>query len=662
MSSLKQIGASVLHDSDYQGFSTFFSDVWASKHEYIVIFARRCYALNNAFLRMNFEEKERMEKAERIMTQNALLLYAGEFAQCYQKNGSFPRVLLVDDIMLHGRGVAKVLHDFESLICQELEEIWKAEEFSDNDRYYVHRNLVAATDIWIYAINEAPALIDTSLMRRITYVKKQRGNDLKDLSLRISNCLQKLNEPNTSYRYSFPIPKSKLLNPAETWQPVNWQYRGRPYTVYFKKLHDNKSFFPMVYTHGMEYIKTLSGDTEEYIWATGVAVGGDISTEAFNKVCTEVIEVLQDEAGADKEHPDKFSFLIRTLQNKNDLLQRQKVQLISFFLSAVHVYDFCQTYGIDIKYNYQASKEPFRQLEKTVLFDTHKVVTNFGKKADVNDAIWALFVENSQLIRKLWDPLGKLQQITSQLSVEGNGEAPEDYNTYNRMVEDIFYRLGTDSEYEAYEISTNKKRFMPSAYAESPDVISLCKCISEAEQELGRVNMHSALACLTVLVDCGLAAMNFVYNPVSKEVRCMFKAGELSTYTVPRRYHWFIPALVLIEKEYYDQGERCAALNEFIDQLSLDEDQTEPGNGADEDEKKALAELKGNGRRFIDRIYRCGQKLSDWDINLVSADDWADGGQAGSYLDFRIRSNMRRNVYILKAREFLQKKWFSRFS
>lgn len=666
--SLEQIGVSILHDSDYHGFCTFFKDIWASKHEYVVIFARRCYALNNVFLRIFFEEKERQEKAERIISQNALLLYADEFANHYRKFGVFPGVLLVDDVMLHGRGVAKLLYDFENLICQELKKSWDHADFTENDRYYVHQRLIAAVDISIYAMNKAPALMDSSFMRRIKYATQQRSNELKDLSLRISTYLQKANEPNTSYRYSFPVPTVRLLSVVRNWHRVSWQYRGKKYDVFFKQCDDLGHFYPMVYTHGVEYIKDVKNTSalEEYTWVTGVAVGGDVSREDFDTVCADVIKVLQKEVCQDKKNPGKFDFLIKILQSDHDLQQRQKVQLMSFFLSAVYVYDFCNEYGINVDMTYKKIVHDSSDIEKNILFDMHKIVTNFGKRADVNDGIWALFDENSNLIQLLREPLLKFQSITSQISrdVINESSTANSSNVYNRLVEDIFYRLGTDSEYEAYEISANNRRFVPSSHNGSPDVISLCKCLSEAEEVVGQLDIYSILACVTILVDCGLAAMNFAYNPVSKKIQCMFKAGELSTFTVPRRYHWFIPALALIEKEYYAKDDRRAILSEFIEQLSLEVSQTSNGYTADENEQKAFSELKANGNQFIDRIYRCGQIINDWNINLLTMDDWMDSNseQTGSYLDFLMRNNARRNVYIAKAKAFLQKKWSGRFA
>lgn len=666
--SLEQIGASILHDSDYHGFCTFFKDIWASKHEYVVIFARRCYALNNVFLRIFFEEKERQEKAERIISQNALLLYADEFANHYKKSGVFPSVLLVDDVMLHGRGMAKLLHDFESLICLELKKSWQHANFTENDRYYVHQRLIAAVDISIYAMNKVPVLMDSSFIRRIKYVKQQRSNELKDLSLRISTYLQKANEPNTSYRYSFPVPTGMLLSAVQNWHRVSWQYRGKKYDVFFKQCDGLGSFYPMVYTHGVGYIKDVKNTSalEEYTWVTGVAVGGDISREDFNAVCTDVIKVLQKEASQDKKNLEKFDFLIKILQSDHDLQQRQRVQLISFFLSAVYVYDFCNEYGINIDVTYKKIVRDSSDIEKNILFDTHKIVTNFGKRADVNDGIWALFDEKSNLIQHLREPLLKFQSITSQMSTGMIGESAtvNGSNVYNRLVEDIFYRLGTDSEYEAYEISANNRRFVPSSHRGSPDVLALGKCLSEAEAVIGQLDIHSILACVTILVDCGLAAMNFAYNPITEKIQCVFKAGELSTFTIPRRYHWFIPALALIEKEYYTKDDRCTILSEFIEQLSLDASQASNGYTADENEQKAFSELKANGNQFIDRIYRCGQTINDWNINLLTMDDWMDrdSDQTGSYLDFLIQNKARRNVYIAKAKTFLQKKWSGHFA
>ncbi len=682
--SLAQIGESVLHDSDYHGFHSFFNEVWASKHNFIVIFARRCYALNNVFLRILFDEKERKKKAERIITQNALMLYADEFANVYKKTGTFPSILLVDDIMLHGRGVATLLYNFEELIWDSLtkysdpsrqQSVSSAQSvFAENDRYYVHQKLIAAVNISIYAMNKAPTLMDESFIRCIKYVKQQRSTDLKDLSLRISTFLQSANEPNTSYRYSFPIPTTKLLTPAKNWLKIPWKYRGKLYDIYYKRKEGSENFYPIVYSHGEEYIK-IENDCETtreaYTWVTGVAVGGDIHFEQFNNICNEIISILKDEGDKDKKNPTKFNFLIKILNSKHPLQQRQRTQLISFFLSSFYVYDFCKEFEINVDTTYKRISKESSDVEKNILFDVHKIVGNFGKPKDVNDAIWALFDENSKLMQRLQKPLETFSILPSQISWSGYSENTDytkhDNNIcvqYNRLVEDILYVLGTNSEYEAFEIRSNRKRFIPSSHKDSPDTLSLCQCLSEVGRKNNQstspipLDAHSILACLTVLVDCGLAAMNFGYDPTSGYIQCMFKAGELSTFTIPRRYHWFIPALSLIEKEYHTNEDRYAVLNEFITQLDSTEQIKDPN------EHDSLTHLIKQGTGFIERLYRCGQTINDWNINLLTIDDWVDTNPAQdcSYLNFLLHNKTRRSIYLKKAKVFLQKKWVSRFT
>lgn len=646
---LDRIGNQILYERDYEGLRTYFETVWASKHEYVVIFARRCYALNNIFLRTAFKERERKEKIKHIITQNGLLLYAERFAEKYVDSGKLPSILLSDDIILHGRGISKTLYDFEMQIQQHLMEIQKVDELTDSEQYYLHRALIDAVQISVYAINETPILLEGLTSWNIQAASEKNSKELRALSQRISLFLQKAAEPNTSYRYSFQLPADRVGAPVDGWDLVKWQYRGEQRDVYVKRDFSASNFFPVVYTHG-----TMTFNDQVYTWVSGEVSGGDIPRREIDQICKEIVAVLSE------EDSKKFSFIIRALKLLSPWVYRVKMQLVSFVLSVICVADFCETCGFDdfdSFYNFLSQE----QME-IINSDMHKLAANFGLADDAHDAIWE-FVSNPSLTRKIRDAIWQKFHVVTETIERSTSDAELTESVmiqYNTIVEDIFYRLGMDSEHEAYEISCKRQRFRPDLPNRSPDVISLSGCLKEIATELMAHGIEPDArymqACLSTLLDCGLAAMNFSYNQNSEKIECTLKAGELSTFALPRRFQWFIPAFSLIEREHY--GDREAPVNileQFINQLSPESDAKNEGHSIDHVEQAAFECLKKCGSEFIDRIYQCGQTLNGWNTNLMTLDDYKDlyANSGVSYLKVLTHWNERQDYYLSKAREFI---------
>ena len=92
---------------DFDNLTQFFQNVWMSNASYKVFMARRAFNLNYAFMDM-MKAKYRSEyKIDNIMSNTALLLCAEEIADYYVITKCFPDILIIDDLLLHGRGISK---------------------------------------------------------------------------------------------------------------------------------------------------------------------------------------------------------------------------------------------------------------------------------------------------------------------------------------------------------------------------------------------------------------------------------------------------------------------------------------------------------------------------------------------------------------------------
>lgn len=645
-SAIKQIGELTFTDTrDFEGLARFFDNVMESDCDYVAAIARRCFALQSIFAQYRNKENKR------IISDNALLLYADKFAQHYIDYGRFPTVLLVDDLLLYGRKIAHWLHDFEQLIRQELMKFRGINSLSENDKFYIHRDFMDAIHIYVYAMNVAPLLISSIYKRQIRKETERYTNELKGLSQSISNFIQEVCEPNTSYRLSLQIPTA-TLNALVTGAPFAYsyecRYRGEMRRVYVLDDHSGSKFIPFAYTHGEECF-----NSNDHTWVTGISVGGNIKAKDFEDICQATIYTLNTaHQGKGKE---RYKFLTKLLGQKAKEIQSQRTQLISFILSVINVHDFFQTIGFNIVN--ANTPENLAQIEH--------ISDNFGLCEDMKDC-FSTIVFDVNLIAEFKNVLYQYFEACPNTLVDENTNLTSaDGNKSNEIIswiEEVFQQIGMNADKDAFEISTYEKRFDPNN--PSADIIKLSKWLYEMDEsapneEIASVSLYSKLAHLITIVDSGLAALNFEYDSGEKTIYYSVKAGELSTFSVPRKIHWFIPALTHIEKTYYGTGYTAKELvKKFAEHLS----EYKPEGGqyeafAIDAEQAARHYLAQHGQAFADWLYDTGHAFRCWDVELLTYGDWREENRVNNklnYYTFLMRNSARRELYVEEAKRFMR--------
>lgn len=643
-SAIKQIGdITFTNRYDFEGLAKFFDNVMESDCDYVVAIARRCFALQNIFVQY------RNKKNKRIISDNALLLYADKFAQHYIDKGRFPTVLLVDDLLLYGRKVAHWLHDFEELICVELMKLRETDTISDNEKFYIHRDFMDAINIYVYAMNVAPLLIGSIYKRQVRKETERYTNDLKGLSQSISNFIQEVGEPNTSYRLSLQIPTAilrSLVDGSLFNASFECRYRGELRRVYALNDCSGSRFIPFVYTHGEECF-----NSNKHTWVTGISVGGNIKATDFDEICEATICILND--AHEGQGTEKYKFLTKLLGQKE--IQSQRTQFISFILSVINIHDFFRTIGFNIAY----AKTPnnLRQIEH--------ISDNFGLRTDLKDCFSAIAFDTGLVANLKMALYQHFKTCPGELAVENITPTSADGNKDDKIIdwiEEVFQQVGMEADKEAFDISMYEKRFEPQKT--SADILSLSTWLDKMnenapKEESSSVSLYSRLAHLITIVDSGLAALNFAYDSEDETIYYSVKAGELSTFSIPRKIHWFIPALTHIEKNYYGTGYTAKELvKKFIEHLST----YKPESGqyekyAIDAENAARQYLIQHGQAFADWLYNTGHAFRCWNVELLTFSDWREENKANSelnYFTFLMRNSARRKLYVEEAKRFMK--------
>lgn len=642
--SIKHIGESILRD-EYDGLARFFRKIWKKPHAYVVVIARRCLNLNEVFMHVYADDSNIGLNRTQIISNNALLLYSNEIADYYNTWGQFPSILITDDMIYHGRGIVKLLHDLEELVAIRLEEV-RGERLTKDMRYYVHRDMAAMIDIYAYCVNQQPLLIDDVYLRRLDMESTRYTSELRNLSQRISRFLQTVGEPNTSYVLSTDERLPFELH-SERWLKQPWSYRKNKQEMFFcvSDLHCvSPGFLPSVRIHR----KYGSPECPE-VKLTALVIFGSMTTEKTGRICEEVIHVLQ------KNNLDQLKTVFRILKSENILHQKARMQFLSFLLSVMCLRHFYQDMGLS---------DAGPDISST---DLDKIVRNFAREKNIYDEFAVLYAHPT-LWRDLETPLYRAFSDSSEPFLF---QSPKYWNTHQDALEDntnfkvqlLFDKIGMDSEKSAWHTVSSLERF----HLETPgkDLIPLNRYMAEISPRSGNtmeIPESSAVSSMLAQMDNGLMSMNVETDLTYSEgdfpqVRCVLKAGELSTFVMPRYYHQFIPALALVERNHWMlMVDREEAVKRFIQELPetlpAQEKPAEHTGKALEEEAAAFQHLKKNGAAFVSRLYECGQSLNGWDIDLVTVDDWRG---EGSYLSFVIFEKNRQQVYLNLAEAFLSR-------
>lgn len=606
----------------------FYQKIWKQPYSFIIMNARRCFNLNFIFMKVYGKA---VPNAERIISNNALALYAEEFARCYRRRQRFPSALIVDDLALHGRSLSRLLAELEELIIAEL--LNYTGELSRDERYYVRRSLASAVDISIYAANVQTLLIEDIFRQKLNCEHRLYAKSLRSLSQQISTFLQKADVPNTSYVLSYQV--GEIPSADENWLEESWSYRGAKHQVFFARgaRAQDVNFLPTVRFRRDFLQKDGSGQ-----WLTGMPLFGALDREELSRVCRRALELL------DRE---KFSWFRYILEREHPLLQKQRAQLLSLMLSMSWLVRFLEECG-DGEFTHTRS-------------DIEKIARNFGK-SDVTLPELKKLADDSALLQALHEALTAevcalaRPFLREPLRSCGDREGEEKERKFiNCCLEDIFYDIGMAAERDAHKSVSLRRAAADKRGAgrialddmlrwETPRLhFDYPKRSAPAEQKL---------SCMMSMMDNGLMAMNFDCAPLSGgyQVRTVLKAGELATFSIPRRLNMLIPALALVERDCWRLGlEERAAVKKFISALP------DRAGAPDEREQDALSFLKSSGGEFTDLLYDCGHSFGGWEIELLTSSDWLEEGGRQSYLSFVNQQDEGQQFYLNAAKRFLER-------
>ena len=178
----------LLGKDDYLAVGGFFKETWGimpqaadpqDAYAYRVYISRRCYNLNEIFFAQELQARKSegdhaaVRYLERIRNQTFLNQYglmckASALAAFYSANRHrFPRILIVDELAIYGRELARLLEKMASLLFDAYAGQFDAKSAAEQIRLV--RAFYAAVDIRIYGKNEKPLLLPKELRDSVRF-------------------------------------------------------------------------------------------------------------------------------------------------------------------------------------------------------------------------------------------------------------------------------------------------------------------------------------------------------------------------------------------------------------------------------------------------------------------------------------------------------------
>lgn len=522
----------------------------SEQYEYITAAERRAFNLAAWYL----------TDISKLVSNSGMLLQYKKLSEYYRMHGRFPKILVVDDLMMHGRGMSKFLDQLEMLVRNEL----GYDTWSDCDQMSCRRSFTDSIDIYIYAKNRMSVLLDSRYTWQMHVRKKMHLSELRDLSLQLSDFLAYNNVANTSFAPTFfsqtlskCIEKKPWRNGLNNqfniienemlkWFGIRWNYQGEDMLLFL-------GFYGRQHTNRISTIRFFPSRKKRSDRFISFSILPDLPKLQFDELCQQVDNVLVQY---------QLDFLSSILREKDPLLQTNKGQLLNYFISVIDYLDF--QYAAKEQWN---NKNEFD--ENKLFVDVGKIAINFGLQVDCKRELIEIIrkiplrQKLKEVINSELDKISKENAILdfipeeSQLTTQFDGFAK-----FNQVIEQIIYNCGAESEKKAMYLLHRSYDFVPSEYqnysffsSNYDGILSFCDIIEQinlTETENGSVKscVLYYLSAYIALMDNGILSTRLQFtNGTNNKLVTILKAGELSTFSAPRSIAVFIPAFAKVS--YY---------------------------------------------------------------------------------------------------------------
>lgn len=562
---------SVLGDEYYRLIENFFEEVWHSDATYKVFLARRCLNLMYLFYKCR-ENGDNSYIRSDLYSDSSLLANVPEIADIYMAFGMIPQILLVDDVLIHGRSINTFIDSFVSSIlsyCEKCGKIYKRSE--------VEQAVQDSLKIKVLVQNDHYLLVNRSFINSIEYCKKWSPANWHGLSSRITQLVSDGFFSNTSYTLSL------------------YEHKKEDLHRFFEEAAEKKGFVKSEWSRGLRrdvWIRPLKNSSSDIMALYTVRF---VQNAIDKKYRITPFVITSDMVCKKGSFPFGDDLLIENYKSKYvDIagIAKTRAEAMSMFLS----HNILLLLQDDIL---QSGKLTQEVIEPSRL-DAEKISLNFKKRR---------YSRNKDFFDKLISlkkPFAGWEEMDSFiLRSTANSKPLIEQHMFklhslknDSSVEDLLAKQGFEIERQAWDqFRTNRQT------AVKAEKQPLCEFFS-------RIPGHSLFNDDEIINITGDLLRNMDVGTVAVSAKCgndeiyscVYRACEHSQFIYPLRYIEYLPVMARIE---YDFRADKKHIKQRIEEFFL------PDSRIPREDVSGMLE-------FVEMLYESGQFINDWNINLLN--------------------------------------------
>ena len=559
---------------------SFFSSIVTEPAAYKALVTRKAFNLFYAFYESGALENG---SADNFISDNALMGKSHKIAKEYVRTGSFSQILIVDDILLHGRKLNSLLTRFTKLVLQEIQkDIELNEEFEKE----IEKKLLRSIRICVIGRADKKILLYDRYWEHLESRQVWTARECHEFSYRVSNLLDDGYWANTSFVPTlYTSWKRKYFE--ERWREKIEEsaseqgfYRTEPYgskrnlQMWIRPLLDQHKNLVALYTVRIKQSR----------------VGDRISVTPFfiskNFLCS---KVLVEKASAVFDVPEN------TLKNYTE---QQTAELLNFLMSEQILKLFCGIQKGDAR-------------RKCFKIDYDKMCWSLGREVTER--------KTGKEEIDSWEELDRLVSILTDDSMPALVYRNEvgQWNVNDFMEE--LSRRGEEAELQAFRqserieypvgLNTNTIHFDRLLHSCGSDIMEVTQAVADILASMDRGEM-------SVSVDLE-KNKNYLY---------LCQAGEGSMLIQAKKYRIYIPLLTAMENVCGKDPERIGRqLKSYFEMLHTE--------NADEKAEKL--------KNYVGRLYESGQSVADWNLSFYR---WIEPNEKNDEVQAEYKDNIHEEV------------------
>lgn len=614
---------------DYESFANFFLELLAycikieksgvDSYFFVAFLTRRCHVLLEIFLEIfrtffvdgipagsSFSSIQSMSYLqvkqivdEHFLTDSNLVTQADRVADFYRENGRFPRVIILDEIILHGRAVNNLLLKYESAVIKRLAQF--DPEMNESKRDALRDRLVHLTEVRIYAQNDEPLLLLSRYRRRLHRERLCDSGQIRELSQKFAALILNSDVNNVAYSWNFRIPFHMRNNWKYSLHPKNF---AEVHTK-MKSIHQTCFFWLYPDASSPKAICTLrwkySYTSPRSILSVPFIIFDRIPRQNLLRLHKRICEDLRElnlsflTGYEDYDVGSAGSRYLLWLSETNDLILAYL--MFRRFCAADGTYDTWAKYVecSILERNFKLFSPPGRK-QGEIAEELKRIWAWEPPCPDQLEQYFEILLEGAQ---PLWTQ-EYLNDISGPISVPESGKLLH-------AVEDVIASIGYEAERNACEKYSSGIFFSDEILADwgkrysMSETIALCQKLLEKEDRGKLEELYAVLALIVQAMDIGIIGMNPEYETATDTLYTMVRAGEHSLFIKPERYQDYIPVLVEISRRCREsQLDLRRELERYIRCLPKEKSYV------------TVEELY----RFMEDLRQVNQKVENWNFRL----------------------------------------------